>query len=174
MEYNSLVGSDQILFWFDKLKKKFPSIEGSVVSPSLPYQSSCRQYSDIFVYILHVHGNHWICVSNFGCEDFEINVYDSAESIDYDNIDSIKEQLFSIKKDLKTVNIQPVQKQNNSFDCGTFSLAFATSIFYLVNPTHCWYDDKKLRDHFNRCVRNDEVKEFPTQVSKNEHVCKDK
>ncbi len=86
------------------------------------------------------------------------------ETINEKNIRSIREQLFKMNSNLTRVIIQPVQKQKNGIDCGIFSLAFATSICHKSNPSKCWYDRSKLRDHFNKCVETDKVEEFPQKV----------
>ena len=59
-----------------------------------------------------------------------------------------------------------VQKQNNTFDCGLFSLAFATSICYNIDPTNLYFNEKSLRLHFNKCIANRAVEQFPLHDDK--------
>jgi hypothetical protein len=59
------------------------------------------------------------------------------------------------------LNIQQVQQQDNSVDCGVFAIAYATSILHGQNPKDLNYDTQKLRQHLLSCISSGMVKAFP-------------
>ena len=59
------------------------------------------------------------------------------------------------------LNIQQVQQQDNSVDCGVFAVAYATSILHGQNPEDLNYDTCSLRQHLLTCISSGIFKPFP-------------
>ena len=71
---NSIIFDAQLL-----ILQQFPNI--SVLQPTTLAQTmSFEVHRGEFVQILHVEGCHWCAVSNVGCDDGVVNVYDSMFS----------------------------------------------------------------------------------------------
>jgi hypothetical protein len=129
-----------IIWWLNKLKEGFTHLDG-----------------------FHFNGNHWICVSNVFCDMGEVVVYDSLETINEKNVKKLKAPLKKMLPRCKSlkVKINKTTIQNNGYDCGLFSLAFTTLICNGKNPSDYEIDRNKVRDHYNKCVDNNEVESFP-------------
>ena len=56
-----------------------------------------------------------------------------------------------------------VQQQSNSYDCGLFALAYASSICDGVDPTTINYKQCNLHPHFLNCLMKDEYHSFPIE-----------
>ena len=126
-----------------------------------------------FIQILHVNGNHWICVSNMmskkgmNCVDNIINhyyiilitghiqVFDSLyNDISSDTVNQICSIVRSQKKSV-TIEIMDVLKQCGSTDCGLFALAFGTSLCIGESPSEKKYIQRDLRAHLHNCFESD-------------------
>ncbi len=82
-----------------------------------------------FVQILNVRGSHWVTVSNIGCEQNCIKVYDS---IPYGDLSSRARKQISalICSDANQIIMKfpSVQQQKGGSDCGLFAIAFAATL----------------------------------------------
>jgi hypothetical protein len=177
---NVLHGSEwiegsQINFWLFDLKQKYPSIQG-LESPSNYRYNYNPKFTGFFVQVVHVNGNHWICISNYGCKQEEINIYDSLTTFTQKtitNIDQVfKQTLQNIFPNSKRIilYIKNVQKQKNAFDCGLFSIAFSQLICNNKDPTQYKINHTTLRSHFNKCVENKVLTTFPQVYKLNKKV----
>lgn len=64
------------------------------------------------------------------------------------------------------INTVEVQKQSGFNDCGLFAIAFAFELANGLNPALLCFDQSKMRNHFNDCVKNGDLVSFPqTNVS---------
>ena len=82
--------------------------------------------SETSVQILHVHGNHWITVSNINCPSSEVQVYDSIYSSINKDVENLIQRLFDGK--VVNVTVASGQKQQGSQDCCLFTIATATPL----------------------------------------------
>ena len=101
------------------LHKQYPSIRGlcSTLKPEVMVGGWVRGYVQIF----HSRSNHWIVASTIGCEDGEVNIYNSLYTdVDFTTRNSI-EKIFEPSKLKFTVPNSP--KQKGARDCGLFSIA---------------------------------------------------
>jgi hypothetical protein len=152
-----------IIWWLNKLKEGFTHLDG-LHSPDVFYFINYKPvYIKKFCNVLHFNGNHWICVSNVFCDMGEVVVYDSLETINEKNVKKLKAPLKKMLPRCKSlkVKINKTTIQNNGYDCGLFSLAFTTLICNGKNPSDYEIDRNKVRDHYNKCVDNNEVESFP-------------
>ena len=105
---------------------------------------------------------HWITISNIGCQDGVVNVYDSMPNCDIPR--RTKEQLAAIlfwKKNHFRLQFQAVQEQRGGSDCGLFAVAFATSLCVGDDPTLITYKQQLLRKHLCECLEKRMMTTFP-------------
>ncbi len=162
---NTWLSNLHITFWFQELKENFPSIQGLVNPERFVYKTFNANYNSLFVNILHVNSNHWLCVSNYKCNIHEINIYDSLQVFRNGLPTKVLNLFNKMQPNLRTVRIKAVQQQTNGVDCGLFSLAYATSICNNIDPCTIFFNQLKLREHFNHCVSNKHVLMFPYTVN---------
>lgn len=144
------------------LHNQYPLIAGledTVLGPCFNFSIARGE----FVQVLHDGSLHWVCVSSVGCKEAGcVNVYDSLNT---GKITShIKKQIASMlfhSGPVVKLNIQQVQQQGNSVDCGVFAVAYATSILHGQNPEDLNYDTYSLRQHLLTCISSGIFKPFP-------------
>ncbi len=86
---------------------------------------------------------HWITISTIGCNNGEVNVYDSLPCMDLPL--RVKQQIACIlynRAPVITLNVKIVQTQRGGSNCGLFSLAFVTSLCVGDDPTTINYVQK--------------------------------
>ena len=115
-----------------------------------------------FIQILNVRGSHWVTISNIGCLQDNINVYDSLPYGDLSTRSKkeIAAMLFTTSKQI-TLNFMDVQSQRGGSDCGLFSIAFATSLCFGSDPVHVNYLQGGLRSHLLSCLSKVAFSDFP-------------
>ena len=89
------------------LKAQFPTIEGlklTILQSRFKFDSSKH-----IVQVLHVHGDHWITISNLRCDSSRIVVYDSV----YSSIDTRVKDFFNsmFSADLQILTCKEMPKQ---------------------------------------------------------------
>ena len=81
-----------------------------------------------FVQILHNGQDHWLTVSTIGLQSSYINIFDCM----YSTLSSFcKDQICALLfANDKVVNVQFIDadKQENTYDCGLYAIAYATSV----------------------------------------------
>lgn len=161
---NEWLKGSQITFWLLDLKGKYPHIQG-LQDPGLYVHDSFEpNYTGLFVQVINVSQNHWICVSNYKCEPTHLNIYDSMNtSFTQNKIEGIKKILKKMRPGCAsiTVNVKQVQSQKNSDDCGLFSLAYSQLICNDQDPTQFEFFRQRLRPHFNECIQNNNFTTSP-------------
>jgi hypothetical protein len=68
----------------------------------------------------------------------------------------IKEELIEIE-----CSIESVQQQSDEIMCGLFAIAFAFDLCHGINPVDRHYDEKKMREHLLKCLKQGYFEEFP-------------
>ena len=102
---------------------------------------------------------HWVTTSNIGADVNHINIFDSQpQRYSLEQMDMFARYHHSTS-DKITFNVMNVQKQKNSFDCGPFALAFATSLLHAQDPTQLVFMDP--RAHLISCFKNGQITPFP-------------
>ena len=56
-----------------------------------------------------------------------------------------------------------VQLQQGGFDCGLFSIAFATALANNKHPEQFLFKQDKMREHLHQCLTNEEITMFPAE-----------
>ena len=79
--------------------------------------------------IINVGGCHWCTISDVGCSDGVVNVYDDSmySSVSNSTLKLIANLMLSRAEKL-TVRIMDVWRQSNCSDCGVLAIAFAYNI----------------------------------------------
>ena len=151
--------SPNILGWASTQCAK-PKEDGTCRFPILPARAG-------FIQILHVHDSHWITTSNVNAKDQGvytdcIHVYDSAMPLKVNpRIKQVVCSFYKCPSDTLRFEIMNIQVQNNSYDCGLFAVACATSIVHGVDPVLCQWDRSKMREHLICSFENKELTPFP-------------
>ena len=147
------------------LKAAKPEIRGlqdTILGETLAFDIARSE----FVQVLNVSKNHWITVSNIGCQKGHIDVFDSLPStISTRTKQQIAAICFSDKSSI-TVHISSVQRQYGGNDCGLFSLAFATSLCFGEEPSKTCYHQDQLRSHLLHCLEKRVMTPFPKNAGR--------
>ena len=118
-----------------------------------------------FVQILHVHGNHWVTVSNISCPSGCINVYDSLYN--YVKRDT-KLQICSFTRPSEkkiTFRLVNMQKQLDSSSCGLFAMANAVELANGNDPASCTFQLSQMRRHVIECFELGVMHPFPQETA---------
>ncbi|CAM4847745.1 unnamed protein product [Rotaria magnacalcarata] len=110
---------------------------------------------------VNANSNHWLTKSNKNCGNNVNNAWKFYDSLSYP-----KELIIKFFKDILpdeekvSVSFEHVQQQIGGNDCRLFALAFATSHCYKDVPSLMFYDQLSLRDHYVKCIENNEIQAF--------------
>ena len=140
------------------IKEQFPSF-GGLFSPLL--QDKCYNFHNSSVQIIHCFSrHHWIAVSNVGCNENSVNVYDSSfRDVDPTTYALIK-NVFGGEISMKKVQEQGVIK-----GCGVFAIAFITSIVHGEDPCEVFYEQENMCEHLLDCYEKLIITPFPKTVT---------
>ena len=61
----------------------------------------------------------------------------------------------------KSTKFMDIQKQSGGYDCGVFSIAFATALVFGEKPGCFLFDQKKMRAHLLQCFERQQMSMFP-------------
>ena len=148
------------------LCRQFPHIGGlndTLLADTLTWPIPNRP----FIQILNKGGNHWITISNLGCVENEVNVYDSLDIGNLPDLNAICDLLRS-KSSQVIVNSMNVCQQEGSSNCGPYAIAFATTLCFGGDPTQLKYKSGTLRQHIYNCLVNQEMTQFESHSKKRE------
>ena len=122
-----------------------------------------------FVQIINVGGNHWVSITNIGCKENAIKVYDSlflelCEKEQEKFYLSLAALLNTTHPDM-IVEYPAMQKQQGTADCGLFAIAVAFSLLSGNDPSQQHYDQEIMRTHLALCFQMGDVATFPVKKS---------
>lgn len=154
---DSVISASQML-----LKQHFPHI-GGLQPPSLQLVRGFDVHRNKFLQILNVDRIHWCVVSNIGCNQEELNVYDTMYTdVQLSIVPIIAGLVFSAKPTL-TIRMIDVNPQGNTWDCGVLAIAIAYDLCCGNNPAVVRYDSKHIRPHLVECLKQCMFTRFPLQ-----------
>ncbi len=78
---------------------------------------------------------------------------------------TLREQMLSLYGK-RPVQRPCVQHQNGSKDCGCFAIAFCVSVLYGEDPSSLVFNQKEMRGHIIRCLKQDSFLPFPGVTKK--------
>ena len=122
-----------------------------------------------FVQIINVGRKHWVTVTNIGCEDNVVKVYDS-KYMELPEKDRKKFYLclaafLNTSFPNMTIVWPSMQNQKGCSDCGLFAVAVAFSLLIGEDPSTQDYDQKTMRVHLAMCFQVGELAQFPVNAS---------
>ena len=132
------------------LKMQNPHVD-SLQLPFLATTMAFEPQSQEFVQILNINGNHWVTVSNIGCDRGHLNVYDSLHGKLPTETKKVVADLLQHTGNRLTLHYHNVQWQNGANDCGLFAIAFACALCSGENPANKIFEQNKMRVHLKRC-----------------------
>ena len=64
----------------------------------------------------------------------------------------------------KVIHVQfvDVDKQENTYDCGLYAIAFATSLCHGYDVSHIKYNSQEMRQHLLHCLEAGIITQFPS------------
>ena len=111
--------------------------------------------------IINIRNSHWCTVTNIGCNEGEVKVYDSLySSVSTSTLHVIASLLYSSASEL-VIMMMDVGRQSNSSDCGVLAIAFAYDICSGFDPGNVKYDHKSIRQHLANCLERCSLSRFP-------------
>ena len=122
-----------------------------------------------FVQIMNVGRKHWVTITNIGCQDNVVKVYDSKymelPEKDRKKFYQCLAALINTSCPYMTIVWPSMQNQKGSSDCGLFAVASAYSLFNGEDPSTQAYDQKMMRVHLAMCFQVGELAQFPISTS---------
>ena len=152
---DTVIHSAQLL-----MLQQFPHVSG-LQSPVLQQTLAFQVHRGEFVQIICVGNSHWCTVSNIGCDDGEVKVYDSMyPTVSSATVRIIASLLCSSAPQL-VVRMMDVGRQSNSSDCGVLAIAFAYDVCSGADPCTVKFDHKSIRQHLAECLEKCSLSRFP-------------
>ena len=122
---------------------------------------SFKAESGEFVQILHTGASHWVCVSTFGCNKGQCNVFDSL----YPTLPSkaVKQIAALLKCKLPSFELRylDVANQLNTNECGCYAIAFAEALCRGKDPATLDFTQPLMCQHLLKCLMDEELTPFP-------------
>ena len=118
-----------------------------------------------FVQILHDNDrHHWLTISNFGSDQPEtVQVYDSMFSYSSQCLRAQVACILHTNKPSFKLQFVDVHLQDGSNDCGIFSIAYAVTICYGMQPGRYVFEQTVMRDHLLSCLQLQQFTPFPVR-----------
>lgn len=148
------------------LGHNFPSLSGfqSTIIFASKNSMHIKVPTKKFVQIMNVNKNHWVTVSDIGCPENSIKVYDSllTSGLQTNNVfNSQVASLLNTKSEPISVMFRNTTLQKGSSECGLFAIASATSLCLGMDPEKQNYSQDHMRDHLANCFINGAMTPFP-------------
>lgn len=148
------------------LEKQFPFQHGLQDTHLLQVKCVWRSFPHEFVQIVYLPDfSHWVCVSNIGCDDGYVDLYDSMITVPKED-DSVVQQVCTMLKSQNNmvihINVVDVQQQIRGNDCGAFVAAVATDLCHDMDPSTVHYLQDEMRPHMKTCFLNEKMSRFPS------------
>lgn len=142
------------------LAQQYPSV-GGLESVLLQETMAFSIQRCDFVQILNIEKSRWITVSNIGCDEGEINIFDSmAYSPSSLTAKVVASMLFSKSPSLK-FNVMNVTQLLNNCDCGVLAIAFAYDLCSGFDSCDVIYNHVQIRTHHVQCLEVGILSRFP-------------
>ena len=147
------------------LKQQHPSIDG-FQPPALSQNFSIPPQKQ-FVQIINVNKNHWIALSTVGCQKASIKIFDcnGGKELPKPTL-TLMSGLLQTQENQFSVEFVDIQLQEGSHDCGSFALAYITSICNGQDPAVVLYKQNAMRKHVLKSIEDGVMTAFPTSASR--------
>ena len=127
-------------------------------------EESWKPVTGKYVQIFHVNDNHWITVSTIQAKPGTVHIYDSAIQNPTLSILNMISRYHRYEGSFLNFEVLNVQQQPNSYDCGPYAVAFATSLVSGLDPTQLTFN--KPREHLLECFKSGKLTQFPSSKSR--------
>jgi len=115
-----------------------------------------------FIQILNTGHSHWVTVSTVGTSNHAmVNVYDSKYLAASTHLRAQIACLLMTEHAEITINFVDVVKQSGSYDCGLYSIAYATALAHGKDPATHQYNQEEMRPYLRKCLIDRKLKVFP-------------
>lgn len=158
------------------LKPQYPEIGGlfcCTLGGSLEFP---KANGEKWLQVVHSGKDHFRLVA-FGFSDpVKVLVYESLNKKNWHNehILSCMSSLFQTPKKEMTYIFKTVQRQNNTYDCGIFAIAFAISLLNGQDPTTIMYNSHMLRPDLQTCLEIGKLTLFPHSLKRSTRIVMDR
>ena len=144
------------------LKQVCPHLDGLNDTVLQPLNALSASGDRKYIQIFHVNGNHWLTASNLltGDSCSVVDVYDSARVTLSTEAKKAIASFHQCTSSTLTLRFKDVQRQPNTYDCGVYALAFATSLAHGADPTQLNYCEP--RRHIQQCFASGQLLPFPS------------
>ena len=113
--------------------------------------------------ILHIHGNHWVCVTSPAWNEGKVLVYDSlCGEIPDRELNQLLVNLYP-NHDPAEIYFVDCLQQPNTNDCGVFAIATAVHLAFQNQSLPKNLDVTRMRQHLIRCFEARELSVFPVK-----------
>ncbi|XP_078610884.1 polycystin-1-like protein 2 [Branchiostoma floridae x Branchiostoma japonicum] len=148
------------------LRRQYPTLQG-IEAPAVGHcEDGFAKMTGKGLQIHHNSSQHWVLSC---CADGQVRLYDS---LGVAMTPSLQIQLYQSyaafadqKRNVLTVILPDVQRQENIFDCGLFAIAWAVDIAEGQDVSRVVYDVRKMRSHLETCFKLGKLTPFPRLIS---------
>ena len=105
--------------------------------------------------------HHWITTTTVNCTLGEVKVFDSLFTYCEKETVKVIHDLYQQDSEKLTITLCRCQKQRGGKDCGLFSIAFAVSLVFGMNPSKLKFHQDAMRAHLVECFNKQVMQPFP-------------
>ncbi|XP_078611633.1 polycystin-1-like protein 2 [Branchiostoma floridae x Branchiostoma japonicum] len=148
------------------LHRQYPALQG-LEAPAVGHcEDGFAKMTGKGLQIHHNSSQHWVLSS---CAGGQVRLYDSLGVAMTPSLQIQLYQLYAAFADqarnVLTVIVPDVQRQENVFDCGLFVIAWAVDVAEGQDVSRVVYDVKKMRSHLETCFEQGKLTPFPRLTS---------
>ena len=142
------------------LKKQHPNF-GGFHSTLLQGRVLVKDFANNIQIVYCSTRNHWITTTIVKCKLGEVKVFDSLFT--YCDKETVKviHDLYQQGSEKLTITQCRCQRQQGGKDCGLFSISFAVSLVFGMNPSRLKFCQDKMRAHLVECFTKQAMQPFP-------------
>ena len=163
---NEKLNCDSIMLVVNSLRVQYPDI-GGLIDVALFNRNEILELdlniNNKTVFLILVN-NHWVTLTNI-INSGDWLMFDSLNSLTYlRQLKHVFKRISKLenKKGRFLAYTVKVPRQKGVVDGGLFALAYAIELCQNKNPAELIFDQTKMRNHFNNCVKAGEFTNFPS------------
>lgn len=144
------------------LTQQFPKMHGlqdTILGSKLQFAIETGD----FIQILHDGALHWLTISNLFCNDNCVDIFDSLYTSVSMDVKMQAACIMMIQEQTMGINVINCKRQKGGYDCGLFSIAYATDLCFGNDPSMKTYTQKSMRSHLLSCLAENQMCPFPSE-----------
>lgn len=144
------------------LAQQFPKMHGlqdTILDSKLQFAIETGD----FIQILHDGALPWLTVSNLFCDDNCVDIFDSLYTSVSIDVKMQAACIMIIQEQTMGINVINCKHQKGGYNCGLFSIAYATYLCFGNDPSMKDYSQKSMRNHLLSCLAENEMRPFPSE-----------